>query len=463
MVVQDPVLQRTRAIRLLRLLRTVKLTASTCEIVARIQSEDMRTLLGVARIMGFMLVLSHMIACGWYALAVWQGRNGVENWLDSQAPERQEDLVYIYTSALHWALTQFTPASMEIVPQSKLERIMAACVIISAVVLFSSLVSSITNAMTTLDRRRANQSRQSSVLRLFLADSSISQPLVARIWRYLEKKKNQSNRVHRVDVELLNVLPMTLLKDICTEAYQPVVQCHPFFNHFAESCSSEMQKVCLSAISERSLRPDDELFGVGLDGVGMFVIGTGSIFYDVDIPRDTDYAELRAVKQFSKKEHFATLLVGDWLCEGSLWMPWVTCGRAIATHERADIFLVEAGKFQKYALETVMGFVPLSKYAALFAEHLTKSLHVDPPRHLTDIWWSTNKWKDVFKLPDVAFKVFDSSLSDSPLAKLSDRSISSSNLTRPVSKMLSLFSSVSSSLPSSPSPRFRTPSSPKRL
>eukprot|EP00438_Fugacium_kawagutii_P026712 Skav219970 [mRNA] locus=scaffold2879:389420:443892:+ [translate_table: standard] len=62
----------------------------------------------------------------------------------------QQSIEYRYATALHWSLTQFTPATVDVHPQNLVERTFAILVLIFGLVLFSSFVSSITASMTQL-------------------------------------------------------------------------------------------------------------------------------------------------------------------------------------------------------------------------------------------------------------------------------------------------------------------------
>lgn len=54
--------------------------------------------------------VNHFIACGWYAVGTIDFDQG--SWTD--ALRSTPSLGYQYTTSLHWSLTQFTPASMEV-------------------------------------------------------------------------------------------------------------------------------------------------------------------------------------------------------------------------------------------------------------------------------------------------------------------------------------------------------------
>merc|ERR1719181_2010605 len=95
---------------------------------------------------------------------------------------------YLYTTSLHWSLTQFTPASMEVYPENARERTFAIVVLVFALVTFSSFVSSITNAMTHLRNMNSEFEKQLLVFQRYLRYHRISTPLAVRMRRHLEHR-----------------------------------------------------------------------------------------------------------------------------------------------------------------------------------------------------------------------------------------------------------------------------------
>merc|ERR1712048_619307 len=113
----------------------------------------MLQVLGILKTLMFILVINHYIACFWFGL-------GKREWFQSSWPNKflvnyPRSFPYAYTTSLHWSITQFTPASMEVTPQNEGERVYATVVIVGALVAFSSFVSSITAAMTHIRKLNA--------------------------------------------------------------------------------------------------------------------------------------------------------------------------------------------------------------------------------------------------------------------------------------------------------------------
>merc|ERR1712139_444488 len=102
------------------------------------------------------------------------------SWIEFHGFEN-EKLGYKYLSALHWTLTQFTPAGMEVYPHNPTERAFAVVVLLFALVFFSSFLSSITSAMTQLRQLNYATDQQFSLLRRFLKERQVSRELSTRI------------------------------------------------------------------------------------------------------------------------------------------------------------------------------------------------------------------------------------------------------------------------------------------
>merc|ERR1712176_173624 len=102
-------------------------------------------------------IMNHYLACFWFFLfmSLQSDHNYVCagtsdcTWTEvAFGGDRNVPIMYAYSTALHWSLTQFTPASMEVTPKNAYERFFNIVVIVMALVIFSSFVSSITQAMT---------------------------------------------------------------------------------------------------------------------------------------------------------------------------------------------------------------------------------------------------------------------------------------------------------------------------
>eukprot|EP00438_Fugacium_kawagutii_P014074 Skav204181 [mRNA] locus=scaffold903:671647:679349:- [translate_table: standard] len=162
------VLRAFRALRILRLLRLLKLQRLMNIAYDFISSEYAFIMIGMLRLVIFIIVLNHVIACIWFFTGKFAVDTGlVRSWLldTVNGDMLAESKLYQYTTSLHWSLTQFTPASMEVSARNVPERMLSIAVLFFALITFSSFVGSITTSMTALRSMKADTKKQFWMLR----------------------------------------------------------------------------------------------------------------------------------------------------------------------------------------------------------------------------------------------------------------------------------------------------------
>merc|ERR1712008_432282 len=78
---------------------------------------------------------------------------------------------YFYATALHWAVTQFTPASMEVTPKNLTERLYNLVAIFISLVLFPTFLTSITNCVSAFRKKNSDYSVAKRLLSQYLQDN----------------------------------------------------------------------------------------------------------------------------------------------------------------------------------------------------------------------------------------------------------------------------------------------------
>merc|ERR1712227_273780 len=107
-----------------------------------------------------LLVVNHAICTTWYAISKLHHENWVRRYGFEDSTIRMK-----YAVALHWSLTQFTPASMDVQPVSLEERMFTILVVTFGLVYFSSFISSITASMQQLRLMTEEYGKQYWLLR----------------------------------------------------------------------------------------------------------------------------------------------------------------------------------------------------------------------------------------------------------------------------------------------------------
>merc|ERR1719498_2079893 len=222
----------SRLLRGIRLLRFMKVQQTLSEFLDLIKSEYVSTMCSVGLTVVFIVLLNHYLACGWYGIGNYFREIERPNWISANDME-ESPVEFKYTTSLHWSLTQFTPASMEIRPYNIGERTYSIIVLLFALITFSSFLGSITNAMTQLRRSHSEQTKQQALLRRFLLDNKISTELGQRIWKCIKSMHfAHKKRIRTSDVSTLSNLPSNLQKHLNEELFRPYTTRVPIMAHY---------------------------------------------------------------------------------------------------------------------------------------------------------------------------------------------------------------------------------------
>ncbi|CAK0906618.1 unnamed protein product, partial [Prorocentrum cordatum] len=108
-----------RCLRMLRLVRLLKFrSGNTTAFDSYLRSESLVTFWTVLRSLGYILAISHYIACGWYFIG---GQQRPFTWVQILDDE-DRDVYYRYITALHWSV-QLPAASPITVPAQRSSRL----------------------------------------------------------------------------------------------------------------------------------------------------------------------------------------------------------------------------------------------------------------------------------------------------------------------------------------------------
>merc|ERR1719419_1167890 len=259
---------------------------------------------------------------------------------------------YSYLTALHWSLTQFTPASMEVRPYNILERIYSIFALLFALIAFSSFLGSITASITNLRKHTTESGKQQSLLRAFLRNNNVSSCLSSSIWHFLQVNHfAHRKRSHKVQVEILTLLPRHLMLRLHQELYGPFITRAPFFSRYTVVCNDAVLQLC-SKIGERTLLCKQDLFLEGQEADKMFFTLSGCMRYEHQDPKMS-----------------VTIGMGAWITEAVLWVNWTHCAPMVAetTCEIIELYTEEF----RLVVSNFPRFLSFAKmYAQLFITHL---------------------------------------------------------------------------------------------
>lgn len=421
-----------RFLRMARLLRLLKVHGTLAEAFERVQSETFRIFLGIARLLVYIILCNHVLACGFFGVSVlFRDEVGAANtWVDrSGLPERS--FWYKYFTSLHWSLTQFTPASMEVVPCNAFERVYTVCTVLFALVTFSSFVSSLTGAMTELRNLNSEKLAKCMVLRRYLRENRIEASLTSRIWGWVEHKPTQRRRTRSADVEMLGMLPRRLQIELHQQIYEPVLIRHPFFHRFSLARPADMRFI-YECLREMPVDIGHEVFVEGQASEHMLFVFEGSLSYVYGDPDSYADQEWQPPRRGSSLAAGSTepdsppmvrrpsglssglqssigyasnadvsesdaVVVGDgsWLCEATLWFRWKHVG-VLTAAAHSELIGLHAPRFLDVMACELRDIWEPGKYARLLLRFVEK--------HRVKI---CDIWADVCRLEDLAAATFD--------------------------------------------------------
>mmetsp|Transcript_3617 Transcript_3617/g.9124 ORF Transcript_3617/g.9124 Transcript_3617/m.9124 type:complete len:897 (+) Transcript_3617:34-2724(+) len=420
-----------RIIRSLRLLRIFKVKRLMEYIQDHITSEFIQIILKMANLMFVVLLINHNIACIWYFLG--DGIDGLvtNGWVRIGGFD-ERDTLYAYFTALHWSLTQFTTGSMELSAGTIPERIYSVVVLVFALMVFSSFLSSITASMTQLRNLTNAFDTKFSILRRYLKLQSVPARLSIRILRAVQHKlASEKSEVKASDVVLLQILSTALHRELMQFIHQPKVVRHPFFNCFAKVDKVAIQDLCHTGFSDIHLSAGDQLFLQRASDANMYFCTKGLLLYTpllkskrtgcsspeeqssltptMPTPSGTGkiLSEVRLARSFStltKAFHAARALEPethmypqDWCCEAALWTSWVHVGSMHAS-TASEVLALASDDFGINVHSHQHLFGPVVQYAQKYLAHLNGLLAKNA---LSDM-----PYVEVFKCEEMAHEVF---------------------------------------------------------
>lgn len=352
-------LRALRLLRMTRLMRLVKLKNTLQNINDMINSEFTSIIQNIIVMLVFLLVIAHYMACGFYLVGqVDQGGWLVAFDLDDVRWSDQ------YLASIHWAITQFTPSSMQISPTTPSERLYAIGVIVVGLVGFAYLIGSITGSISQIRMMSEDQKKQFWHLRRYCREKQLPRQLAVRIQRYLEHTaEQQKETVQASKIRILDDLSEQLKSELQCATCIPHLQAHPLFDYINANSKVTAQRLATAAVSTKALANSDTAFVEGEQAIHMYFVVSGHLRY----VRTWNQGVPESMDLFPRPRF--------WISEPVLWTKsWVHFGQLVAITE-SSLMAVDAKMFcqiislNPYSYSVVASYA--SKYVAwMLRDHL---------------------------------------------------------------------------------------------
>lgn len=295
-----------RLVRLVRLARVQKIKKAFLVMANKISNMYVLLIAKVLSGLLLLLLVNHVIACAWMALG--EARIGGDSWILRSELEHS-GVSTVYISALHWSITQFMPATNDIAPANGLERLFTVVVIMFAMGVFSSFISSITNAVNSMREVRNEQIRRETILRKFFSERNLSTDLFLTIQDFCQKAGVAMEKIQEQQVELLRETPEGIRIRLHTEMFLPTLLSAHWLPEPVHDMDSQLfARLCHFCMSEQICQPQVEVFNHEVECTQVIIPQNSNLSYSLD------------------GETFEEVPSHSWICEYALWASWEHCG-----------------------------------------------------------------------------------------------------------------------------------------
>lgn len=380
------IIRSARAVRVIRLLRLLKLQKMLNKIYDFIDSEYLFIVMDILRLLLFIIVLNHVIACLWYLVGYIGYDEGQLNWLqhtgyrtndsvDGYEQVIKGEVPWQYLTALHWSLTQFTPAGMDVFARNVGERIMSVIVLGFAVIIFSSVLASVSASMTALRNLQGDTKKQFWLLRRYLRKKKVTVPSRVRIIKFLEHVTMLQAKTVRIgDVKLLKRLSKPLAELLSYEIHKETVMTYPFLRYVGGVLQSVLVKLCSTAVKQVQLALQDCIFRAGDLGEYMHFVCSGQVRYAW--PGSQTPEELKE---------------GTWLAEPCLWTQWSHCGVCVVSAQPTLLLLLSPKAFADVMRLSQCSYILCRRFAFNFVSLMNTS----PSSAQSDLPWDSEEIRQI--------------------------------------------------------------------
>ena len=363
----------TRVLRLLRLLRVVrlgKLTRFASFLRDQFESEVAYTQFSLLLLIVGMCLLEHAIACGWFGIAsysTWEN-----TWLKTSGQEN-DSFTLQYTSSLRWAYSQLGVGGTETEAVNETEGIYSVVVALISLITFSTIISSMTSLVSTLQGKRMEKTQQFGLLRRFLRVNKIQDGLAQRITRFLHFNYHERT-ANSEDPYILDFLSKSLQAELQLARYDDYLRREPFLQGMLNSSEVSLQEgqvvqtLASKAVSLHDFAEDDVIFCHGNRAVSSYLTLQGQVHY----------LQAGAEIQSPRKD--------TWICEMPLWTAWSHVGDLLCTGF-GKVLVIDAEEFCQIISRASAVQVVAHKYAIRYVDDLNlatqaSDLWINPERQV---------------------------------------------------------------------------------
>jgi len=267
------VLKLMRIARLLRGLRLMKMAKMRQHLAAVEQqlSSKLSILFAAVSLCLLMTCLAHWVACAFYAVA--QTGEEVDSWVGAfnLLSSGHSDK---YVSALYWAVTTLTTTGYgDIVPLTRLERLLGIVVMGLSAGVFSYLIGKIGGVISLMEMESSRQKDVVMDVTRYLRRAEVPTDVSYRALRYVEYVWDSRKRRKVLDTRLLQGFSEPLKNEISEHIFGLALQRVPMLSKFDRGFISQLAR----GVQPELFAQDDIIFESNQPGSRLYFLEKGLV------------------------------------------------------------------------------------------------------------------------------------------------------------------------------------------